>query len=224
MLNGAVFHTEYSDLQVRNFDGRSIFVKNAANAQTTGVEFDFFWLPPIPYLSIGGSAGFVQAEYIDYLCAPAIAGTPSGSGDPSCYDQSNDPTTTILAPSFQDLSGEPLSFAPEASGSLYSNLQMPISQSGVNLLLGVDLVYQGEHFIDTDNDPVATQEATTKINMRIGLKSDDNTWSIILNGKNITGEEESVLVLDQASLPGNYVSAALPFEPTWNLNLRYEWQ
>ncbi len=224
MLNGAVFHTEYSDLQVRNFDGRSIFVKNAANAQTTGVEFDFFWLPPIPYLSIGGSAGFVQAEYIDYLCAPAIAGTPSGSGDPSCYDQSNDPTTTILAPSFQDLSGEPLSFAPEASGSLYSNLQMPISQSGVNLLLGVDLVYQGEHFIDTDNDPVATQEATTKINMRIGLKSDDNTWSIILNGKNITGEEESVLVLDQASLPGNYVAAALPFEPTWNLNLRYEWQ
>ncbi|MFQ3201577.1 MAG: iron complex outermembrane receptor protein, partial [Zhongshania sp.] len=99
MLNGAIFHTEYSDLQVRNFDGRSIFVKNAANAQTSGVEFDFFWLPPIPYLSIGGSAGFVQTEYINYLCAPAIAGTPSGSGDPSCYDETNDPTTTVLAPS-----------------------------------------------------------------------------------------------------------------------------
>jgi hypothetical protein len=30
--------------------------------------------------------------------------------------------------------------------------------------------------------------------------------------------------LDQASLPGNYVAAALPYEPMWNLNLRYEWQ
>jgi iron complex outermembrane receptor protein len=223
MLNATVFKTEYQNLQVRNFDGRSIFVKNAADAETQGLELDFFWLPPVPYLSIGGSAGFVDAKYLNYLCAPAVAGTPTGTGDASCFDESNDPTTTILAPSFQDLSGEPLAFAPEVSGSLYASMNIPLFSTGVNVLLGLDAVHQGEHFIDTDNDPVATQQATTKLNARVGLKSDSDTWSVILNAKNMTGEEEAVLVLDQASLPGNYVSAALSPDPIYNLTVRIAW-
>jgi hypothetical protein len=52
-----------------------------------------------------------------------------------------------------------------------------------------------------------------------GFKS---IWSVILNGKNLTGEEESVLILDQPVLPGNYVSAALPSAPSFHLNFRYQ--
>ena len=222
MLNGAVFHTEYQDLQVRNFDGRSIFVTNAADAKTSGFEFDFFWLPPLEYLTIGGSAGIVEAEYIDYLCAPAVAGSDAGSGNDSCFNERTGPKGGPNSPAFQDLSGESLAYAPKVSGSLYSSLNIPLFNSGINLLLGADAVYQGEHFIDTDNDPVATQQATTKINARIGLKADDGSWSVILNGKNLTGEEESVLILDQPSLPGNYVSAALPSAPSFHLDFRYQ--
>jgi iron complex outermembrane receptor protein len=221
MLNGAIFHTSYRDLQVRSFDGRSLFVKNAADAETKGFEFDFFWLPPVPYLSIGGSAGIVDAKYIEFVGAPSGAGPGAGAGHESCFNERTGSADQPTAPSFQNLSGESLAYAPEVSGSLYTVLNMPLFDSGINLLLGVDAVYQGEHFIDTDNDPVATQEATTKINARIGLKAE--RWSIIMNGKNLSEEQESVLVLDQPGLPGNYVSAALPDEAVYQLDFRYHY-
>jgi iron complex outermembrane receptor protein len=223
-LNGSVFYTEYSNLQVRNFDGRSLFVTNAADAQTLGFEFDFFWLPPVPYLSIGGSAGYVDATYNEYLCAPPVAGTSGGTGDESCFGENSGPKGSPTSTSFQDLSGEPLAFAPKVSGSLYSSLNLPIFNTGVNLLLGADALYQGDHFIDTDNDPFAFQEATLKFNARIGVKASNGSWSVILNGKNLTEEEESVLVFDQALIAGNYVSAALPSEAIYQLDFRYELQ
>jgi iron complex outermembrane receptor protein len=223
-LNGSAFYTEYTNLQVRNFDGRSLFVTNAADAQTLGFEFDFFWLPPVPYLSIGGSAGYVDASYNEYLCAPPVAGTSGGTGDESCFGENSGPKGSPNSASFQDLSGEPLAFAPKVSGSLYSSLNLPIFNTGINLLLGADALYQGDHFIDTDNDPFAFQEATLKFNARIGVKASNGSWSVILNGKNLTEEEESVLVFDQALIAGNYVSAALPSQAIYQLDFRYELQ
>ena len=221
ILNGAIYYTEYRDLQVRNFDGTQIFVTNAADASTQGLEFDFFWLPPIPYLSIGGSAGLVDAKYDEYLCAVPQAGTESGTGDPSCYNDQTGPQSDPLAPSFQDLSGEPLAFAPEFSGSLYTALDMPIFDTGINLLLGVDALYQGEHFTDTDNDPFSLQEATTKINARVGIKEEEGRWSLVFNAKNLTEQKENVLTLDQPLISGNYVYASLPDETSYHLDFRY---
>jgi hypothetical protein len=93
----------------------------------------------------------------------------------------------------------------------------------VELLLGLDAIYQGEHFIDTDNDPNAVQEATTKYNARVGFKAESGLWSLIMNAKNLSGAEESVVVLDQPNIAGNYVSAALPDSPSLHLDLRINW-
>jgi iron complex outermembrane receptor protein len=224
MLNATAFRTDYENLQVRNYDGRTLSVSNAADAKTQGLELDFFWLTPLHILSLGGSFGFVDTEYLDYLCAPAPAYAAGGSGDPSCQDQSNvNNTTGVGQPAYQDLSGEPLAFAPDMSASLMANVTVPLWRSGVDLLMAVDVIYQGGHFLDTDNDPASHQEATTKFNARIGLKSIDG-WSLIMNAKNITEEQESVLVIDQPLLPGNYVSAALPDEMMWTLSFRYDYQ
>lgn len=224
ILNGAIYYTQYQDLQVRNFDGTQIFVTNAADATTQGLEFDFFWLPPVPYLSIGGSAGLVDATYDEYLCAVPQAGTESGTGDPSCYNEKTGPQSDPTAPSFQDLSGEPLAFAPEVSASLYTSLDIPLFNSGINLLAGVDALHQGEHFTDTDNDPFSLQEATTKINARLGLKEESGRWSLVLNAKNLTEERENVLTLDQPLISGNYVYASLPDETSYHLDFRYTLQ
>lgn len=215
MLNATAFYTEFENLQVRNFDGRSLFVKNAANAKTQGFEFDFFWLPPIPYVAIGGSGGYVDAKYIDYLCAPIAVSNEDRHSDPSCESDGS-------AAEFQDLSGESLAYAPKLSGSLYSAAEIPLTEQ-LKFMAGVDLLYQGEHYIDTDNDDFAFQQATTKVNARLGLKGGDDKWSVIINGKNLSGEKTSVLVLDQANLPGNYISAALPSEPSYHLDLRLSW-
>lgn len=224
ILNGAIYYTEYQDLQVRNFDGTQIFVTNAADATTQGLELDFFWLPPVPYLSIGGSAGLVDATYDEYLCAVPQAGTDSGTGHPSCYNEQTGSQDDPLAPSFQDLSGEPLAFAPEVSASLYGSLDMPLFNTGINLLVGLDALYQGEHFTDTDNDPFSLQEATTKINARLGLKEEQGRWSLVFNAKNLTEEKENVLTLDQPLISGNYVYASLPDETSYHLDFRYNFQ
>ncbi len=224
VLNGAIYYTKYQDLQVRNFDGTQIFVTNAADATTKGIEFDFFWLPPIADVSIGGSAGLVDATYDEYLCAVPQAGTESGKGHPSCYNEQTGSQDEPLAPSFQDLSGEPLAFAPELSASLYITLDKPILDSGLNVLAGVDVLYQGEHFTDTDNDPFSKQEATTKINARLGLKDADGRWSLVFNAKNLTQQRENVLTLDQPLIAGNYVYASLPDETSYHLDFRYNLQ
>lgn len=224
ILNGALYYTEYQDLQVRNFDGTQIFVTNAADATTQGLEVDFLWLPPVPYLTLGGSAGFVDATYDEYLCAVPQAGTESGTGHPSCYNEKTGSQDDPLAPSFQDLSGEPLAFAPEVSGSLYASVDMPVFNWGFHLLAGVDALYQGEHFTDTDNDPFSLQEATTKINARLGVKAEDGQWSLVLNAKNLTEERENVLTLDQPLISGNYVYASLPDETSYHLDFRYTFQ
>ncbi|MFT5889183.1 MAG: iron complex outermembrane receptor protein [Zhongshania sp.] len=221
IFNGAFFHTQYADLQVRNFDGTKIFVTNAADATTTGFEFDFFWLPPVPYLSIGGSGGIVDAKYAEYLCAVPVAGTASGTGDPSCYNENTGPQDDPTAPSFQDLSDQPLAFAPEKSASLFTSLDMPLLNTGINLLLGVDAIYQGKHFTDTDNDPFSRQEATTKVNARIGIKEEGGRWSLVFNAKNLTRQKENALTLDQPLISGNYIYASLPDEPSYHLDFRY---
>lgn len=47
----------------------------------------------------------------------------------------------------------------------------------------------GEFNNTTDNDPVTCQDAYTKVNARIQLAGNDETWSVALLGKNLTDKE-----------------------------------
>lgn len=227
-LNAAVYYTKYQDLQVRNFDGRALFVENAADTVSKGVEMDFMWLPPVDGLSVGGSAAFNQANYISYPCAPATAGSAPGSGPAQCQQPTGSGATggNVAVPTaYQDLSGKPLAFAPRVNGSLYANWLFTILPSrGIALLVGADAFHEGGKFLDTDNDPNTYQKAVTKFNARLGLKSDAQHWSAILNVKNLTGEKDLFLVLDELMINGNYVGGANPSKPYASLELRYDWQ
>jgi iron complex outermembrane receptor protein len=210
-INASIFRTNFDDLQVRNFDGVTLYVTNAAAARTEGLEVDFFTLTPLDFLNVGGSLGFINANYVSYPCAPAAINGGGKEAPESCGTNA----------SFQDLSGEPLAFAPKSSASLYANALIPLWDSGIELLLGLDALYQGEHYIDSDNDVNAYQEETLKISARLGVKSLSG-WSLILNAKNLTGEQEEIFATDQAGLAGNYWSVAMPESTVWTLTFRYE--
>jgi iron complex outermembrane recepter protein len=83
------------------------------------------------------------------------------------------------------------------------------------------VLYQGEQYLDADLDPQSFQKATTKINARLGIGPADRRWSILFNAKNLTGARERALVIDQPVIAGNYVTIALPDEPLYALDLRY---
>ena len=48
---------------------------------------------------------------------------------------------------------------------------------GADGLFGLDVLYQGEQYLDTDLDPASYQAATTKLNARVGVSPANRRWS-----------------------------------------------
>ncbi len=216
VLNATAFHVSFDDLQVNLFDGTNIVTINAASAISKGVEVDFQWLPPLAFLTLAGSFGYTDVAYGAFPCGPAIAG--STASRPDC-NPGNEPRP----PPSQDLSGRETPFSPKITGSFTPSIRFPIWPSlGLGGLFGVDLLYQGQQYLDADLDPASLQEATLKLNARLGIAPEHRRWSVVFNAKNLTGERERVVVLDQPQFSGNYATVALPDEPLYMLDLRYQ--
>lgn len=209
-LNLTAYHVDYEDLQVQAFNGVQFTTVNAAEATGKGFELDFQWLPSWEALTIAGSLGLSDTAYDSYPCAPGTA-TQSVDDNPAGCG------TEIPR---QDLSGREVPFAPKVSASLYPSLRFPISDKW-GMLAGLDILHQGEHYLDIDLDEQTFQEATTKVNFRLGFKQRDGGWSVVFNAKNLTGEQSRTIFLDSPRNPGNYVALAEHDEPTYTVDIRY---
>jgi iron complex outermembrane receptor protein len=201
VLNATAYYALLDNLQVRNFTGVTFTTANADRASSRGFELDLRWLPPLEGLDVGGSLGFSDAQFDHFPNGTAIAG--SGQAE-------------------QDLSGKPLPYTPKISASLFPSIAVPVSRSwGIGALFGVDFLYRSSRFLDSDDDPATRQPATAKVNVRLGFLSQSGRWAVIFHGKNLTGAKERLLVIDQPLLEGNYIAFPLPDEPTFRVDLRY---
>ena len=216
-LNATAFKLEFDNLQLYLFDGVNFSTVNAAEARATGFEVDFHWLPPLQFLTINGSVGYSDARYGDFPCGPARISDSNQNNPPECPQPS-----TPRSPAFQDLTGKTLPFAPKMTASLSPSVKLPLaSRWGMGALLAIDLLYQGEHYLDADLDPHTFQPATTKLNARLGISSLSKDWLVMLNASNITGEKERLLVLDQPQMPGGFLAVPRYDEPVYMLDFRY---
>ncbi len=182
-LNLTLFHTEFDNLQVLAFNGAFFDVTNAASAVSEGIEMDFTWLTPLAFLTLSGSAGVLNAEYDEYANAPA----PISQGI----------NTT------QDVGGERVALAPEASASLSPVVNFPLT-ANLGLRASLDLLYQGEQFTDIDLDPETRIPAHTLVSARVSVGAQDQSWSLSLGGSNLTDKDVSNQVLDTVFFPGSY--------------------
>ncbi len=215
VLNAAVYRVAFDDLQVNLFDGTNISTINAASAVSQGLEIDWQWLPPLEWLSLAGSLGLSDVSYDRFVCGPATAEDTDTS--PEC-NPDNDPRP----PPTQDLSGRETPFTPRMTASFTPSVRFPLwPRRNLGGVVGIDVLYQGEQYLDADLDPASFQKATTKINARLGIAPGDRRWSIMFNAKNLGGARERVLFVDQPVLAGNYVTIAVPDEPQYALDLRY---
>ena len=179
----ALFSTDFDDLQVSTFRNGSFVILNAARARSRGFEAETFWAPH-PRVSMQTSVGYAHAEYRTYRDAPARsdAGTPS-----------------------QDLSGEPLAFAPKWTFNLVPSLMLPLSPAFVTTT-SINASHRSARFLDLDNDPRKRQSATTVIDLRLTLLSRDDDWSVTLVGHNLGNEKISDQAISQPLAPGNFVA------------------
>lgn len=210
-LNATVYKVEFDNFQLNLFDGTQISTANTGEASSFGIEIDFQWLPPLPWLTVQGSVGFNKTRYGDFPCGPTT--WDDRDALPECGED---------APPSQDLTGERLAFAPAKSASLTPTIRLPIwPAKELGVMLAIDLIYQGDHYLDSDLDEKTYQDAVTKVNARLALAPASKRWAIIFNAKNLTEEQERLLVLDAQQQGGNYVAVTQPDEVQYSIDFRY---
>lgn len=166
-FNGAVFHVDYSDLQVNQLtQGGQNNIDNAGDATLRGLELEVAaWLSD--NFEIGGSYGYLDPKYDTYIDAGG-----------------------------NDLSNNHFAHAPENTFNAYARYIVPGFQDVGDLTFRVDYAWVDDHFLLTANDAGLIDGNTSPsydfVNARITLDKiagpNGSELSFALWGRNLTDE------------------------------------
>lgn len=175
-VNLAVFHTQFEDLQVNTFvrDSPTSFragIDNAAEVTSKGIELELN-ASVTEWLLLGASVGYLEANYDTYEGA-------------NCYPGETPNSLTI--PGQCDKSGGDTPFAPEYSGALNADINVPI-MGDLLLTGGVTMGFSAEYFTSGVLDPSTVQDSYQRWDAHIGVGPSDDKWSLRLIGKNLSDE------------------------------------
>jgi iron complex outermembrane receptor protein len=175
-LNGAVFFVDVENLQTTIFDPsitNLFFSDNAANAEVTGLEADFIWLPAFSdRLTISGAISILDTEI-----------------------------TEVLTPTNDVRAGDELAFAPGFQGTINARYEWDFGSSGLlaHIMGGVN--WSSESYSDViiiNRDRI---DGWTMLNLSAGLRSEN--WDAELFIQNLTDERAEVarnFVFDRTSV------------------------
>jgi len=194
-LNWALFHTEYTNLQVTSFNGTSFTVGNAAETTIEGAEVEWQW-QATEFLNVSANVAYLDYAYDKYDTASCNVDAQLG------YVLANPGASASGC--VADLSGETGVFAPEWSGAISVAYEREIAESLV-FQLGGDANYKDEYYTDDDLNDASLQDATWKFDLRAGLKSISGDWEVMLFGNNITDEQTLTAGQDGPLLSGMHV-------------------
>ncbi len=183
-LNVALFHTDYTDMQVSVYDGIFGFnVLNAGAATVRGLQMDGRWrATENPLLS--GGLSYLDFEWTDYQEGPC-----PGEGD---FETS--PSGNCV------FDGKENNHTPEWTVNLSPNHTYMISD-GLELRSTLDANFKDNHYVANNLDDRSEQSAVTIFNARVALASTDDTWQVALTGKNLT-DQTSLNYMTNLSLSG----------------------
>jgi outer membrane receptor protein involved in Fe transport len=214
--NIAAFSTDYQDMQVSAFVGASFVVSNAGASTIEGFEGDFEW-SPLDGLYVGGAF-----TYLDFTFDQFIGGCTAAQ-DIAYRAANNNTINTPMGPMViygtcsQDLAGQTGVNAPEMSSSLYTKYIINTG-NGFNVVLGADVNKIDEYFTQNDLDPFNLSPETTKVNVRIGIEADDEKWSLVIFGRNVTNEVGQSFGVDLPLISGSHVGY---LQPGREVGMRY---
>jgi len=222
LVSIAYFDAQYEDYQVNQFVDlgfdeetqtqlTSITITNAAEVDTSGLEFEANY-KVTDSLTINGSFGILDATFSDF---------PDGTTETITADDVQvgevvGETRRINA------KGNRLPWASEFNASLGVQYYSSLNSLKSDLLLRLDITHDGDYFTGIENEstkvlpgnhpltfaldfphsaaagnpPVTINwghtEATTIVNARVGLISQEGDWEVFLWGRNLSDEDEKV--------------------------------
>jgi iron complex outermembrane receptor protein len=185
-LNVAIFSSTYDNVQVSTFDGNAGFVVgNAAETEVEGIELDGM-LAITEELTVAAGFAYLDATYKSFTDAGCTnSQTQVYTAGPDGIVGS--PDDQLGANCTQDLSGQPLQFAPETSGNIALIYQTDLVD-GFGFKGTVDMMYTDDYDTGADGDAVLKQKSFTKFNARLELTGGEGQWSLALLGRNLTDE------------------------------------
>lgn len=215
-VNGTFFYTWYDDFQSQQFDGNSFTVTNAGNLETYGFETDVLFIPHPMFLG-GFAAGYNHARYTDFDGAPCTSEQAF---------QERVEAGNLVAPTncTQDLTGQPLDNAPEWTVSTYAQFTSPIGDMPVVdwPLLGylrAEYAYRDTTYLAQDLDVNLIQPSVNLVNLRGGIRTEDDHWELTLWASNLLNEGYNLVGIDVPIISG-YAGINGP-PRTYGATLRY---
>lgn len=168
-LNAALYRSEFDDLQLGGFLNSTEVINtvtNAGSAISQGVEVDLRWRP-LDSLTLFAAVAYLDSTYDHYSDAPCYTLQTVG-----CFNGR------------QDLSGQPLQFASDWSGTANAEYIWDLS-NGMELVGFVQLSYLDKFPLQADLDPKLWQDSYTKFDASIALVSAEGNWQVSLIGRNL---------------------------------------
>ncbi|MNJ24614.1 Pesticin receptor precursor [compost metagenome] len=171
-LNLAAYTSKFEDLQVSGFNAatNAFITTNAASAKSQGIEAEGT-LRISPSVTLSGSVAYNDAKYDSYPTAPCV------------YKNGVAPAANCV----EDIGGVRLPRAPKWSGALTLNVDHPL-ENGMRLLADATVRGRSGTYLEENLNPRSYQEGFSKADLRLGVASPDDRWTLALIGRNLTNE------------------------------------
>ena len=164
-LNAALFRIDIKNLQTTIFDpsiANLFFSDNAADAEVTGLEADFTWLPPgVDGLTIAGAVSFLNTEI-----------------------------TRKITPTNDVRVGDELAFAPGSQGNLRARYEWRLQANGWTAHIMPMITWSADSYSDIITINRDLVEGWTMLGVTAGVASD--RWAVTFYGNNLTDERAEV--------------------------------
>ncbi len=197
-INGAIFSSDYTDLQFtyRVFIAPWFF--NAGEASIDGAELELTWLP---------SENWIIEAGIGYLDATIDKQADISVG------------TQVISGGVEE--GNKLPFAPELQGNLGIGYTVVIGDFTV--MPRVDVTYSDEVYFDASNTEVIAQlDSYTTVDLSLAVETSDSRWRVVLGVNNLTDEEYRVSGNSSYTSGSGYAEVAYARPRMAFANLTYE--
>lgn len=200
-INGAVFFTDYRDLQITFRYGVAPFLTNAGSASNNGAELEVSWIPA-PGLIIDASLAYLDAN-IDEVTALDAASLQN-------------PIVTGVAV------GNRLPFAPEFQGSFGIGYDFEMD-GGYSITPRIDTSFQTTTFFDAINTPeIAQNEARFLVDASIALNAPDQGWQIVVGGLNLTNQLYPIAGNSSLGSGSGYAEIGFARRAQWYVDFRVD--
>lgn len=186
-MNLAAYYYHYTNLQVgaNELAGGTVIATrtiNAASANVKGVDFDLTYAPPqVEGLTVRAALNYNRARYDSFPNAPCGNGQTISQG----CDQILNPVTGRYTS--QDLSGRRLVRAPDWTGNISADYEMPVGND-MKLILGAAVNYSSTYTTALVDLPGFAFGPFAKVDGNITLQGPDDAWDVALIGRNLTNK------------------------------------